>query len=792
MSGSTNARSLFARVALAVAACPLALASAAGEAPHMHLPTNAAAHAGEILVRVQARTPAELDRAIDAASSVVSCRPSLARTDLTISPADLARLAQSGVRSEVLHTDVSVLIAQEQAQIAASRLQRGADWYETYKTQAEFEAKIDALAAAYPALVTIETIGNSIQGKPIRMMRITAPGGSTAKPQILFNGCQHAREWVSPATVMFIAEELMSSYGSRPETTAALDGIEFLIVPMVNPDGYEYSWTNQRLWRKNRRNNGNGTTGVDLNRNWAYEWGGTGSSGSGSSDTYRGTSPFSEPETQALRDLIIAEPGIRAHVDFHSFSQLVLWPFGYDFVDAPEPDKSLFEELGTEMSDAIFGHSGFFYDPIRSSDLYPAAGDASDWVYGDQGVFSYTFELRDTGLDGFELPAEFIRPTVEENFEAVLVMSDFVTEPVRVSQTSPEGGFAAPNALVPISVDVLPVFESATDVTLHQRVGSSGAFDASSLSASGATWSGMLTTGACGEAIEYYLEITTDQGLTVLEPAGGAMAPATMAVLDSELGLFDDAEIDTGWTVGASGDTASTGIWELANPVGTAAQPEDDHTPSGTLCWVTGASATSLGSNDIDNGGTTLVSPPMDAATAPSFDQADAYVSYSRWYSNDQGQSPNADEMVVSISGDNGSTWQTLETVRSNANAWVRAEFRVADFVTPSDQVRLRFVASDIGGGSIVEAAIDDVAIDFRGCEAVSACVADVTTTGTANGTPDGAVDLSDFSYYLSLWSAAATTADVTTTGTANGVPDGSVDLSDFSYYLSLWSAGCP
>ncbi len=792
MSGSINARSLARRLALAVAATPLAVASAAGQATHMHLPSNAAAHAGEILVRVEARTPAELERAIDAASSIVSCRPSLARTDITIAPADLARLAQSGVRSEVLHTDVSVLIAQEQAQIAASRLQRGADWYDSYKTQAEFEAKIDALAAEYPTLVTVETIGSSIQGKPIRMMRITAPGGSASKPQILFNGCQHAREWVSPATVMFIAEELMATYGSRPETTAALDGLEFLIVPMVNPDGYEYSWTNQRLWRKNRRNNGNGTTGVDLNRNWAYEWGGTGSSGSGSSDLYRGTAPFSEPETQALRNLILAETGIRAHVDFHSFSQLVLWPFGYDFVDAPEPDKSLFEELGTEMSDTIFDHSGIFYDPIRSSDLYPAAGDASDWVYGDQGIFSYTFELRDTGAFGFELPAQFIRPTAEENFEAVLVMSDFVSQPVRVSQTSPEGGFAAPNAMVPISVDVLPIFESATAVTLYQRDGSAGAFGASPLSGSGATWSGMLAAGDCGGTVEYYLEITTDQGLTVLEPAGGASAPATMAVLDSERGLFDDAEVDTGWTVGASGDTATTGIWELANPVGTAAQPEDDHTPGGTLCWVTGASATSLGSNDVDNGATTLTSPPMDAMNAPSFDQGDAYVSYSRWFSNDTGASAGSDEMVVSISGDNGSTWQTLETVRSNANAWVRAEFRVADFVTPSDQVRLRFVASDIGGGSIVEAAIDDVAIDFRGCEAASACVADVTTTGTANGTPDGNVDLSDFSYYLTLWSGGSAIADVTTTGTANGVPDGSVDLSDFSFYLTLWSAGCP
>src|SRR5690606_2987818 len=137
-----------------------------------------------------------------------------------------------------------------------------------------------------------------IQGREIFEVKITGPGGGS-KPKVVLNGCQHAREWLSPMSVCWAAEQLALGDGVDGQITALLDSVEVHLIPVVNPDGYEFSHDLSRYWRKNRRNNGDGTFGVDLNRNWAYQFGGASSSGSGSSEEYRGTAAFSEPETAA-------------------------------------------------------------------------------------------------------------------------------------------------------------------------------------------------------------------------------------------------------------------------------------------------------------------------------------------------------------------------------------------------------------------------------------------------------------------------------------------------------------
>jgi hypothetical protein len=181
-----------------------------------------------------------------------------------------------------------------------------------------------------------------------------------------------------------------------------------------------------------------------------------------------------------------------------------------------------------------------------------------------------------------------------------------------------------------------------------------------------------------------------------------------------------DLETDEGWIVGAPDDTATTGIWERVDPVGTAAQPENDHTPDGTQAYVTGQGSPggSIGENDVDGGKTTLVSPALELAALE-----EPQVGYWRWYSNDQGSSPNADVFTVDVSNDDGSTWTRVETVGPSgpgtSGGWIYHSFRVADFVTPTDQVRLRFIAEDAPEGSIVEAAVDDVTVvDCAGCGA--------------------------------------------------------------------------
>jgi hypothetical protein len=182
-----------------------------------------------------------------------------------------------------------------------------------------------------------------------------------------------------------------------------------------------------------------------------------------------------------------------------------------------------------------------------------------------------------------------------------------------------------------------------------------------------------------------------------------------------------DLEAAQGWTVGAPDDTATTGIWRQVDPVGTAAQPEDDHTPgTGVMCFVTGQGQPGggLGDNDIDGGKTTLFSPVLDLAS-----YEDPHVGYWRWYSNNTGASPEEDVFTVDISSDGGTDWINVEVVGPSgaevSGGWFFHYFRVADRVPPTSEIMLRFVAADLGSGSLVEAAVDDmVVIDCPECAA--------------------------------------------------------------------------
>ena len=206
---------------------------------------------------------------------------------------------------------------------------------------------------------------------------------------------------------------------------------EIWVVPMVNPDGHEHSRSEERLWRKNRRANPDGSYGVDPNRNYGYMWGTLDiatSSHVPSDDTYVGPRAFSEPETRAVRDLIGSEL-FKGVVSYHSYSQLILYPWGYTEAQLDnEDDLALMTELAADMSQRIEEIHGRVYAPEQSSELYPTAGDTTDWTYGIYGVPSFTFELRPDSVEagGFILPPEEIEPAFEENLPAALAYIDRV------------------------------------------------------------------------------------------------------------------------------------------------------------------------------------------------------------------------------------------------------------------------------------------------------------------------------------------------------------------------------
>jgi hypothetical protein len=211
-----------------------------------------------------------------------------------------------------------------------------------------------------------------------------------------------------------------------------------------------------------------------------------------------------------------------------------------------------------------------------------------------------------------------------------------------------------------------------------------------------------------GTWVDYYLVAEDTDGSRATSPGGAPTEVHTFFVGTITSVFADDFETNKGWTVGAAGDNATTGIWERCDPQATVAQPEDDHTPApGVNAYITQCAAGSgQGSYDVDNGKTTLLSPVFDLSGYLS-----AQVSYYRWFSNDTGSSPESDDWWVDVTDDGGANWVRLETLETSDRTWRLIERDLTEYIDLTPQVRFRFVAADTGSGSIVEAGVDDFAI---------------------------------------------------------------------------------
>jgi len=265
-----------------------------------------------------------------------------------------------------------------------------------------------------------------LKKRQILVYTIHAPGAFNAnKPSLWINNLQHAREWISPPVGNYMYLQFLSKYNSDAQIKRLLDKINVFYLPMVNVDGFLFSHSNNRMWRKNRRLVSGSTYGVDLNRNWKSGFGGSGSSNVPSSETYRGTAFHSEPETKAIDTFIRKYPSIKAGIDFHSYSQLNLRPWSKSF--QPSPDENILRPLGQKMVDAIKATHGATYQNILGSGLYIASGCLNDELYETHKQMGFTIELRPTQSGGtFAPPPSQILPTVEENWKAILVLAEHV------------------------------------------------------------------------------------------------------------------------------------------------------------------------------------------------------------------------------------------------------------------------------------------------------------------------------------------------------------------------------
>lgn len=296
----------------------------------------------------------------------------------------------------------------------------------------ELSDKIQKAAVDYPDIVKKFSIGKSFEGREIWGVKISknAAVDDYSKPAVLYIGLHHAREHLTTEMTSYLLRLYTEGYGKDKRITDILDNKEVYIVFNLNPDGGEYDLTDDsyQMWRKNRQPNPGSSVGTDLNRNYAYKWGGPGSSGYPYSETYRGKEPFSAPETAALRDFVNShvkdgKQQIKTSISFHSYSELILYPYGYTSKELP-PDMSK-EDFNTfkNMAKTMAATNG--YTPKKSSDLYVASGDYVDWAYGQHKIFAFTFEMFPKGqFPGFYPPVEAIKRETERNKEASLYIAE--------------------------------------------------------------------------------------------------------------------------------------------------------------------------------------------------------------------------------------------------------------------------------------------------------------------------------------------------------------------------------
>ncbi len=357
--------------------------------------------------------------------------------DVIAPVADLAALQEKGYRVEILAADAGAVIA---------ALPPDLGLYHTYQ---EMLTELQGEAAAYPAICALSDIGDTWEGRDVWCLKVSDnPGVTEDEPRLYVCGDHHARELMTVEIPLYFIKNLLQQYRSDPDITYFVDNYEIYFLPMVNPDGHVYveghSTGNPNYWwRKNRRNNGNGTYGVDLNRNYSYMWGydNSGSSGNPGSDTYRGPSAFSEPETTAVRNLMISTP-FDFGLDYHSYGEYIIVPWDYIGGSQSHTEE---HEYFMSLANGMNGELGNRYRAGTASETvgYLVNGGSVDYIYGERTeknkFYGWCFEVNTAAQGGFGPPDTLIEPTCLEHYGVLLWFLNFMRDYTGVELAGFEG-----------------------------------------------------------------------------------------------------------------------------------------------------------------------------------------------------------------------------------------------------------------------------------------------------------------------------------------------------------------
>jgi hypothetical protein len=383
-----------------------------------------------MLVKVKPQTPQQLKALLR--FDQLDIVPGERRDEpyLLAHPEDLQLLQREGISYEILQPNLE--------EFYSRRLGGPLDLVAGFHSYTEIMSHLDSLHLLYPAITTAKfSIGASLEGRQLWAIKISDnPDVDEDEPELFYNALTHAREPAGMELLLYFMDYLAQHYGTDAQVTYLVNNREFFFVPCMNPDGYVYNETNPnqpggvRMWRKNRRNNGDGSYGIDLNRNYGVTWGvdDQGSSPTPSSETYRGTGPFSEPETQVVRDFMNSRHFI-VSADYHTYSNLVLIPWGTSYFDGAgiTDDDATYRMVADSMAYYIQQVNGVIYATGTAWELlYNTNGGSFDWEYGDRTLHSKIFGVSTEvggNSDGFWPDPSRILPLSLENLPANLFLA---------------------------------------------------------------------------------------------------------------------------------------------------------------------------------------------------------------------------------------------------------------------------------------------------------------------------------------------------------------------------------
>lgn len=575
-------------------------------------------------------------------------------------PVELARLQTLGAQTQLL-TAVGTdrrRIMQLAAVGTATVVYRPYD-----DPQRGIRAWVDSLVAANPR-VSVDTVGRSYEGRPILAVKIGPRDDSPTRPNVLFVATHHAREWAATDMSLRLIRRLAT--GTDARTDSLVNQRDVWVVPVVNPDGYEFTFTTDRLWRKNRRPMAGGAIGVDLNRNHSNSWGldNTGSSPTPTSEVYRGPGPASEPEVSALQAFHALHPPVIS-ISYHTFAGLLLFPPGsrYGVLAA---DIDAYRVLaGTNARpvamDRLPGSARTFYSPSTAWMLYPTNGEYTDWASATYGTVSINPELTSgygpSGYYGFEFPDDetLLQQLFTDNLPFALDAIEMARDPA---------GYVSPSTGLRVERWVL---ESGTQ-PLRVRVPAALAASAS-LTAAGQP----VTIGVDSASGGRYSRRLISQG-------SAAFRPATIAVASG-------ADRMTWTLVAAAGAEPGDTTWKLTGFALDSAQR-----------YAGRAAYRSTGTSEMR---ASALSVPAELDTL-------SLTFWTRYSGDGFKETPFG---LVRVSVDSGRTWDVVMRLSGGAVTWYPEDVRVGGVRGKS--VMLSFLSSNMPWW------LDEVAVFANGTPSV-------------------------------------------------------------------------